>query len=93
MSMVFYSHSVSVVLTEDEMDKVTIFKNAQGWHVRYESGPQRAEILRLFGGDTLPLPYTVQATAEKVVSSFRSRNPEVDITLEVSGLAIGKEVR
>jgi hypothetical protein len=50
------------------VNKKVVFKTAAGWHVRYE-GPAAAEILALFGTATLPLPWTANATAERVVAA------------------------
>ena len=43
------------------------------------SGPERARILDLFGTDTLPLPWTAEASEKDVLGDVRRRNPNATI--------------
>jgi hypothetical protein len=76
-----------------QVNKLTVFKNTDGWHVRYESGPDLEAVVAVMGTDTIPLPWTVSATAEQVVTDLQGRMHDAEITLEVSGLGIGGQFR
>lgn len=52
------------------MNKKLVFKTAAGWMVRYE-GPIAESIVALFGTATLPLPWTAQAKAERVLGAVQ----------------------
>ena len=41
------------------------------------TGPHTANIVELFGVDTIPLPYTEQADADYVRSEIQASNPDV----------------
>lgn len=71
------------------MNKLTVFKNAQGWHVRFDEGEEREGVVAVMGTDTIPLPFTVRAKAETVVLDIQQRYPGADITVDVSGLHHG----
>jgi hypothetical protein len=42
------------------MTYVQLFKSSTGWNIRYQEGPRADVIRKLFGTDTLPLPYTAE---------------------------------
>lgn len=46
------------------------------WHVRY-SGAHRAEIVDLFGTDTLPTPFTDARPGEDVLARLQALNPDI----------------
>jgi hypothetical protein len=71
------------------VNKLTVFKSTTGWNVRYEEGPELESVLAVMGTNTVPLPFTVMATAETVVLDLQRRLPDADITVEVNGLGIG----
>jgi hypothetical protein len=67
---------------ESRVNRLLVFKNSEGWHVRYpENHPEFATIEALFGTDTLPLPWTAQAPAAKVIAELQAKNPESDVVL------------
>lgn len=72
------------------MNKLTIFKNAQGWHVRFDEGEEREGVIAVMGTDTIPLPFTVKASAEIVALDIQARYPGADITLDLIGLNHGR---
>lgn len=47
-----------------------------GWQFRFLAGPEREQIVGLFGTDVLPLPYMQSATKEEVMPLLRRNHPE-----------------
>jgi hypothetical protein len=63
-------------------NRIELFKNRTGWNARF-SGPHAAEIKRLFeGSDTLPLPYTTEASPAMVLAEQTKLNPKAVVTLK-----------
>jgi hypothetical protein len=58
--------------------RIEVFLSLEGgcWCSRHVDDP---EILELFGTDTLPLPFTPEATLEDVLADVRARNPDADV--------------
>ena len=68
--------------------------SADGYTVQFAAGPERATILRAFGTDTLPLPYTAHAVMGDVVDALRDQYPDARIESEQDYLArISEEIR
>jgi hypothetical protein len=61
------------------MNYAQVFSSPTGWNVRYVSGPRVSLIQKLFGTDTLPLPYTLELSLEQAVEKFvkNTRNARV----------------
>ena len=61
--------------------RLEVFRSVEGqcWCVRMVDN---AEILELFGTDTLPLPFTPEATLEQVLESVQARNPEAEVVAQ-----------
>ncbi len=54
-----------------------LFKNDKGWMVQTDD-PQ---VMDLFGTDTLPTPFTAQATPGRVLAAIQELNPGVQVVL------------
>lgn len=54
-----------------------LFKNDQGWMARTDD----PEVIELFGADILPLPYTLEADPEMVLSEIQALNPAERVEL------------
>ncbi len=53
---------------------------AEGQWVARWSGAERAEIVRLFGTDTIPTPFTARMDGLSVQRKIAKRNPECEVT-------------
>lgn len=60
------------------MDKRIVVAVDGQWFVRYE-GEKQAEIVSLFGTDTLATPFSVSTPIEKVMARLAALNPEASI--------------
>lgn len=58
---------------------IILTKGATGWNARYV-GPHVAALVRLFGTDTIPTAFTLQAAAPDVVAAISAMNPGVTIS-------------
>lgn len=61
---------------------IHISRNESGFIGTY-SGPHRAEIIELFGQDSLPLGFTAQADKNKVLAVITKNNPGCSVTMNV----------
>jgi hypothetical protein len=52
------------------MNRKVIFRTEAGWFCRYE-GPGAAEYIAVIGADVIPLPWTAQAPAERVLADVK----------------------
>lgn len=59
-------------------DRLQVLRDNEAccYMVRYVSGPKRHQVLDLFETDTLPLPWTAEASEEDVLADVRRRNPK-----------------
>jgi hypothetical protein len=62
------------------LSRVTIFRGPVSWMVDLFDDPTGAETLELFGSTMLPLPYTLDASLDRVVLGLRRQHPAVVIT-------------
>jgi hypothetical protein len=60
---------------------VTLYLENNFWMVRF-SGPHAGSIVRLFGTDALPTPFTGDADPVLVVDTVQRMNPGVIVFLE-----------
>jgi len=58
------------------MKTITLSRRAQGWMATFKND---AEVLALFGTDTLPTSYTTEAETNEVVSAIQRLNPDAII--------------
>lgn len=56
------------------MNKITLILNHTGWLARF-SGPHAADMQDLFGSDTIPTGFTVNAEAAHVLMQISALNP------------------
>lgn len=59
-------------------NRIALFKDQRGWHAQY-FGPHADKIQELFGTTILPLPYTPDAKATKVLRKIQGGYPEVTV--------------
>jgi hypothetical protein len=52
--------------------RIRLYVTVQGWMAQFLDD---AEVMRLFGTDTLPTPFTAQADAGMVLTATMKRNP------------------
>lgn len=52
------------------MTYVQLFKSSTGWNIRYQEGPRADLIRKLFGTDTLPLPYAAEMSLPAALAKF-----------------------
>jgi len=64
-------------------NSIKLWSDGVYWRATFQ-GPQAAEVVRLFGTDTLPTPYKSHVSAERVLALVRSRNPLVPVDLAVT---------
>jgi hypothetical protein len=67
-------HTMSTRIDEVPRE-IRLRKSTTGWTAQF-SDPA---VLRLFGTDTLPLPYTAKAPAETVIANVREGHPTAAI--------------
>ncbi len=60
------------------MNTITLRVDGAGWMAQW-SGPHAKKVVRLFGQDTLPLPFTADAVPSVVCDTIRQLNPDVRI--------------
>ncbi len=63
-------------------DRITLRLRGDVWEAQW-SGPHVAKVVQLFGGDTLPTPFTAQAEPAKVFAAVKAKNPAVEVVLEL----------
>lgn len=64
------------------MKTITLIPTPKGWVARYSGHHADVhEILELFGTDTLPLPFTANASSEMVLADVVGREPDAVVTL------------
>lgn len=63
------------------MNKITLILNHTGWLARF-SGPHAAAMQDLFGSDTIPTGFTVQAEAAYVLTQISALNPGTIVELQ-----------
>jgi len=56
------------------MNKITLILNHTGWLARF-SGPHAADMQDLFGSDTIPTGFTVEAQPAHVLMQISALNP------------------
>ncbi len=59
---------------------ITIYATPTGYNARW-SGPEAANIRRLFGTATIPTAYTARARADDVLAAITRLNPECNVVL------------
>jgi hypothetical protein len=62
------------------MDRIVLNVTAGGWVARHE-GSIAADVWRLFGTDTIPTPFTLRTSAERVLATIKELNPGVVVVL------------
>ena len=50
------------------------------WHAKF-IGPHEESIVRVFGTNTLPLPFTARASADTVRADVEQRNPDCFVSV------------
>ena len=55
---------------------ITLFRGTNSWNARFHDD---AKIIDLFGTDTLPTPYTLDAPLPKVYTEIQAQNPNATI--------------
>jgi len=58
------------------MNRIVILLQGRTWNAQFV-GPHSAEIIELFGTDTIPTPFTSLTPVAEVVAEVRRRNPGV----------------
>jgi len=61
------------------LSRVTLFRGADAWMIDVCDDPTAGETLELFGGTILPLPYTLQASLDMVITRLLRQHPNVII--------------
>ena len=56
--------------------RITLTRTEKGWMVTFHAD---AEVMELFGTDTLPTSYTAEAPALTVLNAIRALNPGYNI--------------
>ena len=63
-------------------NKIQLLRGDNCWLAKH-TGPHAARIIELFNTDTLPLPYTLEASSTLVLSELVERNPGVGVFILV----------
>ena len=64
-----------------ERNAILLRRESAGWTATFV-GPHGDEVKRLFGGRTIPTPFTASALPLKVQTEIAKRNPCVDVVFE-----------
>jgi len=65
--------------------KITLNRGDDGWYKATFSGPIAESIIRQFGTDTLPTPYSNRYLASFVLDRVRSKNPDCEVVMGFDG--------
>lgn len=65
------------------MGRITLYRNAQGWHADMSTATGAAETRRLFGTDQLPTAYTSRAGWQDVQAGIAELNPSDDVQVDI----------
>ena len=60
-------------------NQIILYTRKNSWVAQFV-GPHAQEIIRLFGTDVLPLPFTPTANPELVRETVEHRNPDVFVS-------------
>lgn len=59
---------------------IQIIKGDKTYLARY-SGRDKAEVIKLFGTDTIPTPYTLEADIFTVAERIQALNPDINVII------------
>ncbi len=65
------------------MGRITLYRNAQGWHADMSSATGAADTRAAFGTDQLPTAYTARAPWRTVQDAIAKLNPADEVQVDI----------
>lgn len=65
------------------MGRITLYRNADGWHADMSAATGASGIRALFGTDQLPTAYTARADWRHVQVAVAALNPSDDVQVDI----------
>ena len=65
------------------MGRITLYRNAVGWHADMSVATRAVDIRALFGTDQLPTAYTARAGWREVQARIATLNPSDDVQVDI----------
>lgn len=75
------------------MGRITLYRNAQGWHADMSAATRAVEIRASFGTDQLPTAYTARAPWRMVQAELATLNPSDDVQVDILSREPGPALR